>query len=135
MSTPERDMQSIRLVGSLLLGIGLIQLILTLLVALFGLFAGISTNLGAFTRGIIAVALSALMASITSSCAIQMQQFKTYTQSNIQNIRLVWTALILVLIVIAIASAFLAAPLTSLAILMLLALFTIRPAIIRLSSP
>jgi hypothetical protein len=134
MQSPERDMQSIRLVGTVLLGVGLIQLILTLFVALFGLFAGISTNISSFSRGLIGVAVSIVMASIISACAVQMQQLRSITASKIQSLRLVWTALVLVLALAAVASIWVAPSLTALAVLMELALFTIRPAIIRLSS-
>jgi hypothetical protein len=135
MRSPERDMQSIRLVGTLLLGVGLIQLALTCVVALFGLFAGISTNIGSFSKGLIGVAVSVVMASIISSCAVQLQQLHSFSASKIQSIRLVWTALVLVLALAAIAAAWIAPTLTTLAIVLELALFTIRPAIIRLSSP
>ena len=133
MRPPERDIQSISIVGTVLLGLGLVQLLLTMFVALFGLFAGLASGSN-FTKGLLAVALSLLMASTMSSCAIQLQNLKTYSQSQIQSVRLVWTALVLVMALCGIAALWIIPTLTTLAILVILALFTIRPAIIRLSS-
>jgi hypothetical protein len=133
MRTPERDMQSIRLVGGFLLLVGSIQLVLTLVIALFGLFAGISSDVGSFTRGLLAVTISVLMASITTSCAISLQRFKVNTQSGIQQIRLVWTTLVLVFAVAGIAALWIDPALTTLTVLLELALFTIRKSIIRLT--
>jgi hypothetical protein len=133
MRTPERDMQSIRLVGGFLLLVGSIQLVLTLVIALFGLFAGVSSDVGSFSQGLLAVAMSILMASITTSCAISLQRFKVNTHSGIQQVRLLWTTLVLVYVVAGIAALWVNPTLTTLAVLLELALFTIRGSIIRLT--
>ncbi|HUD11194.1 MAG TPA: hypothetical protein VMS08_02185 [Candidatus Saccharimonadia bacterium] len=135
MQSPERDMQSIRLVGGVLLGVGLIQLVLTLFIALFALFGGISSNLASFSRSLIGVTVSLVMASVISGCAIQLQQLHTFSQTKIQSIRLVWAGLVLILAMVALAALWVVPTLTTLAILLELSLFAIRPAIIRLSSP
>lgn len=133
MRSPERDMQHIRVVGSFLMGVGLIQLVLTFVVALYGLFSGIGADVSAFAKGAFAVVLSLLMASIMSGCAVQLQRISGFTHSQVQNIRLVWTALVLVMAAAGIAALWVAPPLTTLAVLVLLALFTARGPIIRLS--
>jgi hypothetical protein len=73
------------------------------------------------------------MASITTSCAISLQRFKVNTQSGIQQIRLVWTTLVLVFAVAGIAALWIDPALTTLTVLLELALFTIRKSIIRLT--
>lgn len=133
MRSPESDVQHIRLVGGFLLGVGLIQLMLTFLIILYGLFSDIAANVPAFAKGAAAVALSLIMASVMSSCAVQMQRIKVLTSSQIQNIRLVWTALVLLMAVSGIIALWFAPPLTTLSVIVLLALFTARAPIIRLS--
>jgi hypothetical protein len=132
MRSPERDMQHIRLVGGFLLGIGLMQLLLTFFIALDGLFSDVPMG-AAFDRGALGIFLSLLMASIMSSCAVQLQSLKSFSHAQIQNLRLVWTALVLLMILTGAAGLWLAPPLTTLAVLILLALFSIRGALIRLS--
>jgi hypothetical protein len=134
VQSPERDIQHIRLVGGFLFGVGIIQLILTFVVLLWGLFAGIASDVPSFVKGATAVALSLIMASVMSSCAIQMQRIKGLTSAQIQNIRLVWTALVLLMAASGILALWVAPPLTTLSVLVLLALFTARGPIIRLSS-
>jgi hypothetical protein len=134
MHPPERDIQAVRVAGSVLLGVGLIQLLLTMFVALFGLFSGLSSGTANFAKGLLAVALSLTMASIMSSCAIQMQNLRSYTQSQIQTVRIVWTSLVLVMVLCGLAGLWVLPTLTTLAVLVILILFTIRRPIIRLSS-
>ena len=130
----ERDIQAIRAVGTLILGVGLIQLFLTGLLALFGLFSLVPSSSAPFLQTVLGILLSLVMASIMSSCGIQLQRLRHYSESGVQEVRLVWTALVIVMALGAIAGLWIEPPLTSLAVLTLIALFAIRPAIIRLSS-
>jgi hypothetical protein len=121
-----RDIQSIRIVGGLALGIGLVLFFLTALGALFALFAGISSDPARFARGVAAVVLGLLMATTLIGCGSDLQRIKP-DAGGLENLRLVWTAFF------AIAAAYVIPPLSLLALIMLLLTWAIRPAVIHLT--
>jgi succinate dehydrogenase hydrophobic anchor subunit len=127
-----RDIQSIRIVGGLALGIGLVLFFLTALGALFALFAGISSDPARFARGVAAVVLGLLMATTLIGCGSDLQRIKP-DAGGLENLRLVWTALFLMMLICAIASAYVIPPLSLLALIMLLLTWAIRPAVIHLT--
>jgi len=65
-------------------------------------------------------------------CGAGLQSAKAYS-TEIENIRLTWTALVLWMIITCIIAPILIPPLTYLGLLMLVLLFAVRGAIIRLS--
>ena len=130
---PERDIRSVRFVGSLSMGIGMVLLILTLVGALFALFSGGSTDPAAFTRGIYIFIVALVMASTMLGCGAQLQSARYYGWSDIENIRMIWTSEVIVMALGSLASLWLVPPLAWLGGFILFALFTVRGAIIRLT--
>jgi hypothetical protein len=130
----DRDVQSIKLVGSLCVGLGAVLFLLTALGSLFALFALVSANSGNFFRGVLSAVLGLIMSITLISCGSELQRTKPTGRANLENLRLVWTALVVMMVLCLIAALFLIPPLVGISGLVLFAAFTIRGAIIRLTS-
>jgi hypothetical protein len=129
----DRDIQQVRIIGTLIAGIGLILMLLTGLTTLFVLFGGAAATAGnGIVRGGLTILLAFIMSFSLISCGAEIQRVKLST-ANIENLRLVWTALIILMALSLGAGLWLAQPLAFLAALVLLTLFSIRGAIIRLT--
>ncbi|MDB5178715.1 MAG: hypothetical protein JWN01_658 [Patescibacteria group bacterium] len=129
----DRDIQQVRIIGTLIAGIGLILMLLTGLTTLFVLFGGAAATAGnGIVRGGLTILLAFIMSFSLTSCGAEIQRVKLST-ANIENLRLVWTALIILMALSLGAGLWLAQPLAFLAALVLLTLFSIRGAIIRLT--
>jgi hypothetical protein len=129
-----RDIQSIRLVGTLAFGLGVVLLPLTFLAIVLALFSGITATLGGLAKGAAAGALGLVMSSSMMGCGAHLQRVGRLTSVDIENVRLIWTALFIVMLIGGVASFWLAPPLVGLSALVLVALLAVRSAVIRLSS-
>lgn len=127
----DRDVQYIRFIGVLTAGIGLGLFFLTAIGTLAILFGGNLINSNQLVHGGLVILLAFIMSFSLISCGSEIQRIKLSSVS-IQQLRLVWTALVLIMFVCALAGLWLAQPLAFLASLMLLALFSARGAILRL---
>jgi hypothetical protein len=130
----DRDIKSIRFVGTLAFGLGVLLLLLTFLAVLLALFAGITATLAGLERGAGTAALGLVMSSSLMGCGAQLQRAGRLTSIDIENIRLIWTGLFLAMLICGIASIWLVPPLVGLCGLILFALIMVRSAVIRLSS-
>lgn len=130
---PERDIQSVRFVGTLSMVLGMVLLTLTLLAALFALFSGGGTDQGNVLHWAILFVVALVMASTMMGCGAQLQRARHHGWADIENIRMVWTSEVIVMTLGIIFSLNTVAALAWIGILMLFLLFTIRGAIIRLS--
>lgn len=130
---PQRDIQSVRFVGSLSLVLGMVLLILTLLAALFALFAGAGTDQAIIVHWTATFIVALVMASTMMGCGAQLQRARHHGWADIENIRMVWTSEVIVMTLGVVFSINTVAALAWIGILMLFLLFTIRGAIIRLS--
>src|SRR6516225_1197683 len=99
---PQRDLQSIRFVGSLSLGIGAVLLVITLLATLLALFSLATTTSTNYIRGIIIFIFALLTSAVMMGCGAELQTHKGYGPSEVENLRLTWTALVLAMIVVCI---------------------------------
>jgi hypothetical protein len=129
----DRDINTVRFVGSLTVGLGIILMLLTALAVLFGLFTGSLVAPAHIVRGLGSAALSIIMSSTMVGCGAQFQRLRLYSNLDTENLRLVWTALVLVMMVSIIAGYFLLPPLSTLAALVLFGAWTIRGAVLRLT--
>jgi hypothetical protein len=130
----QRDINNVRFVGVLALTMGVVLFVLTALTTLFLLFASTTANGGTVEHGALGVALSLVMASTLSSLGGQMQRLRPDFMNDPENLRLVWTALVVMMVIFGLAGLWLVPPLSGLAILMLFALFGIRGSVIRLTN-
>ena len=130
---PQRDLQNIRFVGALSLGIGAVLLVITILTTLLTLYSLTTTTNTNFIRGIIIFIFALLTSAIMMGCGAELQTHTAFGPSDIENLRLTWTALVLTMIVVCILSPWLIPPLVYVGILMLLLLFAVRGSVIRLT--
>jgi hypothetical protein len=130
---PDRDIQAIRLVGSLAVGLGAVLLVLTILTALFLLFTGGSTDLGVFARGAIAVMVAIIMATTLIGCGTTLARTQTYSH-DADALRLNWTALFAMMLLTGVANLCLVPQLSIAAGFIMLGLLLIRGPIIDLTS-
>jgi hypothetical protein len=129
----DRDVNGIRLVGGLCVGIGLLLFLLTFVGSVYALFTNISANINAYIRGIAAAVTSLLMSVTLIACGGELQRLRFYGRVNLENLRLVWAALVLMMVIFIIAGAYLIPPLAGVAFLVLLLVFTIRGAVSRVT--
>ena len=130
---PQRDIQSVRFVGTLSLVLGMVLLTLTLLAGLFALFAGAGTDQGLIIHWAATFIVALVMASTMMGCGAQLQRARHHGWTDVENIRMVWTSEVIVMTIGVVLSINSVPPLAWVGILMLVLLFTIRGAIIRLS--
>jgi len=130
---PERDIRSVRFVGSLSLMLGMVLMILTLVAALFALFSGIGSDQGSIIHWAVQFVVALVMAAAMMGCGAQLQRARYYGYTDVENIRMVWTSEVIVMVLGIVFSVSNIPPLAWVGILMLFLLFTIRGAIIRLS--
>jgi hypothetical protein len=127
------DIHSIRFVGGLIFGLGLVQMVLTLLVSLIALFGGATSSMGQLGHQLIIVGYALAMALAMIACGQQLHQANPRTASGVEDLRFIWAALLVVLILCCLAGAWLMPALGALAGGLVVGLFVIRGAIIRLS--
>ncbi|HEY2004603.1 MAG TPA: hypothetical protein VGH44_05830 [Candidatus Saccharimonadia bacterium] len=130
---PERDIRSVRFVGSLSLMLGMVLMILTLVAALFALLSGIGSDQGSIVHWAILFIVALVMAATMMGCGAQLQRARNVGYADIENIRMIWTSEVIVMALGIVLSISNVPPLGWVGILMLVLLFTIRGAIIRLS--
>lgn len=130
----QRDIDNVRLVGVLALTMGVVMFMLTALVTLFLLFAITGSGEGSVARGALGVALALVMASSLSGLGGEMQKLRPDFIHDPENLRLVWTALVVMMVFCGLAGLWLVPPLSGLAVLILFALFAVRGSVIRLTS-
>lgn len=130
----QRDIDNVRFVGILSLIMGVVLFILTGLVTLFLLLSAAGTSGGGVVRGALAVALALVMASSLSGLGGELQRLRSDFMHDPENLRRVWTALVIMMVLCGVAGLWLLPPLSALAALLLFALFGIRGAVIRLTS-
>lgn len=130
---PQRDIQSVRFVGGLSLVLGMVLLILTLLAALFALFNGGGTDQGNVVHWAVIFVVALVMASTMMGCGAQLQRARNVGWTDVENIRMVWTSEVIVMVLGIVLSINNVPPLAWTGGLMLFLLFTVRGAIIRLS--
>lgn len=129
-----RDLQDVRLVGTLTLLLGVVLFALTGFTALLLLYVGASSNAAGFFKGILGVLLALVMAATLCGLGGQMQHIRTGFAHELENLRLVWTSMVLMMVVCGAAAIWLVPPLFGLAALVLLAMLAIRGAVIRLTT-
>jgi hypothetical protein len=126
---PERDHRIISLAGTLFVGLGSVLLLLTFLATLFTLFALPSGNL---VPGALTVLICVIMASTLMSCGAQLSRI-TSSHVTINEARLSWSALLIVMILGGTAAIWLMPYVAVLALFVALLQLAIRPALIRLA--
>lgn len=131
---PNRDLSDIRIVGTIGFVIGALLMLLTILAAFLLLVAGATSTSGLNLHGALSVMLALIMALALVGCGGAMRTIRPGNTADLENLRLVWTALVLVMAAAVPAGFWLIQPLADLAILMLLALFVIRGAVIRITT-
>jgi len=117
----QRDINNVRFVGILALTMGVVLFVLTALATLFLLIAGSTVDGGAVARGTLGVALALVMASSLSGLGGELQRLRPDFMHDPDNLRLVWTALVVMMALCGVAGLWLVPPLTGLAALMLFA--------------
>lgn len=130
----DRDLQDVRFVGTLALILGVVMFVLTGLTALLLLLASTTASTGDFLKGALGVLLALVMAASLSGLGGQMQRVRTGFAHELENLRLVWTALVLMMGLCGTAAIWLVPPLFGVAALVLLALLAVRGAVIRLTT-
>jgi hypothetical protein len=129
----DRDLSDVRLVGTGVFVVGTILLLLTILTAFLMLLSTpIQVNNKLF-QGLLTIMIAIIMAVTQIGCGGAMRTFRPGNTSDLENLRLVWTALALMMLVCGIGSLWLLPPLTDVAALVLLGLFAVRGAVIRLT--
>lgn len=129
--TPERDKRKIRFVGALSLGVGFVTLVLSAVGTLFTLLGGDLT--GQAYRTLVAFVVMLVMSSCLMGCGAQLARLRLYTGIDIQTMRLTWSGLLIVMVIGGGVSIWVVRPMAELALLIILLLLAIRPAVIRLS--
>ena len=128
---PQNDMSKIRAVGGLCLAIGLGLFLYSVLLALYSLAtAAVSHH---FAQIWLPIFLDFVMGATLMSCGAQLLNLKSYTSIAIESVRLAWTTMVLGMILTGIAALWILPGLAGVAAFCLLALISIRGAIIRLS--
>ncbi len=130
---PDRDIRKVRIVGGLVFGLGLLLIVLTFFIALFGLFSGSVSDPNQLIPGLLGLGLSLVMACSLIACGAELQKIRPYSSAGIESMRLVWTSLVILMFLGGIAGFWLAPPLSSLALIVLIALFLVRGAVVRLT--
>jgi len=130
----DRDLQDVRLVGTLCLILGIVLFVLTAITTLLLLYASASSSSSAFLQGMLGVLLALVMGASLSGLGGQMQHIRTGFAHELENLRLVWTSLVLMMVACGAAAIWLVPPLFALALLVLLALLAVRGAVIRLTT-
>jgi len=130
----DRDLQDVRLVGTLALLLGVVLFVLTGLLTMLLLYANAASNTADFFKGALSVLLALVMGATLSGLGGQMQHVRTGYAHELENLRLVWTAMVLMMALCGTAAIWLIPPLFALAAIMLVALFGIRRAVIRLTA-
>jgi len=131
---PDRDLSDIRLVGTLGFVVGALLMVLTILAVFLLLIAGATTATGLKLHGLLSIMLALIMALALTGCGGAMRTVRTGNRADLENLRLVWTALVLVMVISIPAGFWLVQPLADLAVLMLLSLIAVRGAVIRITS-
>lgn len=123
----------IRAVGTFAYGIGIAQILLTLLIAVTLLLGSISNDLNDSLITLLTLGVSLMMASTLIGCGYELSRSRDYSRSKINDIRFTWTALLVAMVIFGGAGLILAPPLSGIAIAIILLLLTIRSPIIKLS--
>jgi hypothetical protein len=131
---PDRDLSDVRLVGTCAFAVGAMLLLLTIVTSFFLLVAGGAKSENGLAHGLLSVGLAIVMALTLIGCGGTMRAIRPGNTSDLENLRLVWTSLVLIMVLSVPAGFWLLQPLADLAVLMLLALFAIRGAVIRLTT-
>jgi hypothetical protein len=130
----QRDIDNVRVVGVLALILGVALFVLTGLVTLFLVLSITGEQSGNVARGALGVALALIMASSLSALGGELARLRPDFMRDTENLRLVWTALVVMMVFCGLVGLWLVQPLSALAALMLFALFAIRGSVIRLTS-
>lgn len=125
------DRYKVQFVGGLAVAIGLVLLIVTIFGTLAALFTFQAKN------ALAAVATFFLCLILSSSylgLGTKLTRLKYITAADIETLRLSWTSLVLLSVIGAICAFWLLQPLVGICGLMIIVLFAIRGAVIRLSN-
>ena|SRR6266404_2096291 len=129
----QRDKALVRTVGGLALLLGAILMIVTIVITFVSLATG--GGRGDLVHGAFAFALALVMSSTLMGCGAQFQRLTFYTAADVDNMRMAWTGLLIVLVLTGIPAYWVIPPLYQLALFCVVILIFIRGAVIRLSRP
>jgi integral membrane sensor domain MASE1 len=129
----DRDTNNVRVVGGVIVGLGVVLFLLTFLGIIVYVFARLSTNPAAIFEGLLPAILCLLMSITMVACGTQFQRVNFRWRTDLENLRLVWAALFIAMLISAVAGSILLPPLTGLAATVLFLIWAIRGAIIRLT--
>ena len=124
------DRYKINFVGGLAVALGLVLLLLTVFAGILTLFQAAASG---YLKGALSFGLSLTIASAYLGIGAKLTTLKYISQTDIETLRLSWTALFLVSILGAIVAYFLLPPLVGVCGLMVVVLLAVRRAVIRLS--
>ncbi len=129
----DRDLSDVRLVGTGAFVLGTVLLLLTIVTAFLLLLAGaVNVNSNLF-RGLLTLMVAIIMAVSLIGCGGAMRTIRLGNTSDMENLRLIWTSLVLIMLICGIGSLWLLPPLADVAALVLLGLFAVRGAVIRIT--
>jgi uncharacterized membrane protein len=131
---PERDILKLHGVGFFAVISGLLLLGLTTVRTLIAGLAGESFNLDNFIRSALNFGLALVVSAALTGYGLQFMRLKSYALRR-RELRLMWTALVILMTLCGIAGTILNSPVAALAGLMLVLLFAVRGAVIRLTNP
>jgi hypothetical protein len=129
----DRDLSDVRLVGTGVFVFGTILLLLTLLTGFLILLSAPIQVGNKLVHGLLTIMVATIMSAAQIGCGGAMRTIQPGNTSDMENLRLVWTALVLMMLVCGIGAFWLLPPLADVAALVLLALFAVRGAVIRLT--
>src|SRR5215204_3679307 len=92
----ERDKQSVRAVGAICLGLGLIVVPLTILATLSILLT--TAGRGDLVKGATIFFTAIVMGSTMMSCGTVLQQLRLLTDQQVDSMRMSWTGLLIVMV-------------------------------------
>src|SRR5271156_1747657 len=90
---PDRDLADVRLVGTLALILGVVLMLLTFTTAFFLILASTTSHGDQITQALLSLMLAIIMSVTLIGCGGSMRQVRANYSSDLENLRLVWTAL------------------------------------------
>src|SRR5664279_1861297 len=116
---PDKDIRNIRLVGSLCIGLGAVMFLLTGVLTIIILFSATTADSIHLLDGGIILMTTLIASSTLVACGAQLEHIRPYSRDGIENMRMIWTSLFIVMAVVGIFGLSRAPELSAVAVLVL----------------
>jgi len=129
-----RDLLAVQAAGAFCAGLGFILLLVVPLSMLFLAFSGVPSSAFDLIDGLASLILALITAITLASSGLHLANVKQHTIVHSEVLRTNWTVLVIMMALVALIGLWLQPLLSLVAGIVLLVLFLVRPAVIRLTS-